>query len=139
MSMKTPPPVNLPNPDQAPPRGLRLLVVEDHGDLCVTLKRFLVVLGHQVRFEHDMAAALRAADEEKFDVLLSDIGLPDGTGWELLRRLRQSGHGPVGAIAMSGYGLESHLGESAAAGFDLHLIKPFAPEALESALNAVRV
>ena len=116
---------------------LRLLVVEDHRGVCVTLKSFLTLLGHRSHFVNDMASALRAADEEPFDVLLSDIGLPDGTGWELLRQLRRSGHEPVCAIAISSYSLDSHLSESAAAGFDLHLIKPFAPEALESALNAV--
>ena len=135
--MKMLPPNQAPDADQAETRQLRLLVVEDHGDLCLTLKGFFAMLGHRARFAHDVASALRVANEESFDVLLSDIGLPDGTGWELLRQLRQSGHEPACAIAMSGYGLESHLSESVAAGFDLHLIKPFAPEALENALNAV--
>ena len=137
--MKTPRSDKPPDVGEAKQRGLRLLVVEDHGDLCITHKGLFALLGYQARFVHDVASALHAADEEPLDVLLSDIGLPDGTGWDLLRQLRQSGHGPACAIAMSGYGLDSHLSESAAAGFDLHLIKPFSPEALESALHGVSV
>lgn len=115
-------------------RVLRLLVVEDHADLRATLTTFLRALGCQARFVEDMAAALRVGGTEDFDVLLSDIGLPDGDGWELLRQLEAAGRRPVYAIAMSGFGLSEDAARSKAAGFALHLVKPFEPEDLEKAL-----
>ena len=119
---------------RAKTQGLRLLVVEDHGDLRTTLETFLGLLGHRACFVNDMAAALHAAGQESFDVLLSDIGLPDGSGWDLLRRLEDAGRRPPHAIAMSGYGMGDDLAKSKGAGFALHLTKPFAPEDLEKAL-----
>ena len=117
--------------------GLKLLVVEDSGDLVITLKALFALIGHRTRFVTSVAGALAAAKAEVFDVLLSDIGLPDGTGWELLRQLQETGHPPLYAIAMSGYGLDGHLCESAAAGFELHLIKPVDPEVLVTALDRI--
>ena len=84
----------------------------------------------------DAAAALRVADEEPFDVLLSDLALPDGDGWELLGRLEQTGRRPRYAIAMSGrYGIAG-FARSQAAGFAVHLVKPFPPANLARALEA---
>lgn len=77
---------------------------------------------------------LHIAGTEKFDVLLSDIGLPDGDGWELLRQLNAARTCPPSAIAMSGFGLSQDVARSKAAGYVLHLIKPFDPAALEKAL-----
>ena len=115
---------------------LRLLVVEDHGDLCATLRVFADQLGHQALVVGDVASALRVAEEEPFDVLLSDIALPDGDGRELLGRLEQTGHRPRYAIAMSGlYGLAGQA-RSRKAGFAVHLVKPFPPANLEKALEA---
>ena len=135
--MKTPPPGKARPKPRAKTRGLRLLVVEDHGDLCTTLDALFRLLGHQVCFVDDVASALRAAGEGSFDVLLSDIGLPDGSGWDLLQRLEDAGRRPPHAIAMSGYGLSDDFARSKEAGFALHLVKPFAPEDLEKALAAV--
>ena len=122
---------------QCPGRVLRLLVVEDHADLRAALGAFFEVLGHRARFVGDVASALRAADEEPFDVLLSDIGLPDGDGWSLLRQLEEAGRRPPLAIAMSGFGLDECVMRSKEAGFALHLTKPFAPENLIKALDTV--
>ena len=117
-------------------RPLRLLVVEDHDDLCTVLRVFAEGLGHQARTVGDVASAMHVAEEEPFDVLLSDIALPDGDGWELLGRLVQTGHRPPYAIAMSGlYGLSGRI-RSLEAGFAVHLVKPFAPENLAKALEA---
>lgn len=115
---------------------LRLLVVEDHDDLCATLRTFAETLGHQARVVGDMASALRVADEEPFDVLLSDIALPDGDGWELLGRLEQTGRRPRYAIAMSGFYGPAGSARSREAGFAVHLVKPFPPANLEKALEA---
>ena len=116
-------------------QGLRLLVVEDHGDLSVALEAFFQTLGHRARFVGDVSSALHAAGEASFDVLLSDIGLPDGNGWDLLRRLHAAGRRPPLAIAMSGFGMTEDIFRSRLAGYTLHLIKPFAPENLVEALE----
>ena len=115
-------------------QGMCLLVVEDHGDLSAALKAFFHALGYRARFVGDVSAALRAAEEEPFNVLLSDIALPDGNGWDLLRQLNDAGRQPMLAIAMSGFGSAEDLARSKAAGFALHLVKPFVPENLVKAL-----
>ena len=75
------------------------------------------------------------AAEQRFDVLLSDISLPDGTGWELLEDLVHRGCQPPHAIAMSGLSDVSDRTRSREAGFETHLVKPFLPEELENALR----
>ena len=126
------------NPGVFPPptRRLNLLVVEDHLDLHVALGSFLRLLGHEVRFAVSVASALRLAAAGTFDVLLSDIGLPDGDGWELRRRLAETGICPPLTIAMSGFGAGEHATRSAEAGYARHLVKPFSPEMLLEALDA---
>lgn len=120
-------------PPTAPP--LRILVVEDHPDTRQGLEVFLEVLGHRVRFATDMHTALAAAAEEEFDLLLSDISLSDGDGWELVRRLKTQGRLPPRAVAMSGLGSTADLTKSRQAGFHTHLVKPFLPEELEAVLQ----
>lgn len=78
--------------------------------------------------------ALAAAQRETFDVLLSDIGLPDGDGWELIRRLRAADHHFL-AIAMSGFGHSADKKRSSEAGYAAHLVKPFTPDKLEAVLR----
>ena len=113
---------------------LRLLVVEDHGDLRWALQAYVAALGYDARFVDGLASAVHATDEEFYDVLLCDIDLPDGNGWDLLRRLETSGHRPRYAIAMSVFNLGEDVARSIAAGFALHLFKPFTPEVLRGAL-----
>ena len=127
-----------PSPSEATDRTqpLRLLVVEDHHDLCQALELFVKALGHHAQFVGNMASALQAAGEQSYDVLLCDIGLPDGDGWDLLRRLEASGYHPPYAIAMSVFNLGEDVAQSMAAGFALHLFKPFPPEDLKKALDA---
>lgn len=120
---------------RTPARPLRLLVVEDHLDTRNGLELFLGMLGYELRFAVNVASALAAAGEEKFDVLLSDIGLPDGNGWELLRELDKRGRRPAVAIAMSGFNTDQDLACSRDAGFSMHLVKPFQPEKLAAALE----
>jgi signal transduction histidine kinase len=104
------------------PANLRLLVVEDHADTARTLARILKSTGFSVSVAQSVAEAVEAAGREHFDVLLSDIGLPDGSGYDLVRSL--SAAGPVKAIAMSGFGMEEDLRKSREAGFTEHLVKP---------------
>ena len=112
--------------------GLRIFVVENHEDTLRWLSRYLEMLGHQVMPARTMREALEAIPGAQCDVLISDIGLPDGDGWELLRRLEA--RRPVYAIAMSGFGMTADRTKSLAAGYQAHILKPFEPEVLEAAL-----
>jgi PAS domain S-box-containing protein len=106
----------------APARPLRLLLVEDHADTAKTLARLLRLDGLDVRCAHTVAGAVELAGSEPFDVVVSDLGLPDGSGHDLMRRLRRDRAVP--GIAMSGYGMEDDLRQSRDAGFAEHLVKP---------------
>jgi len=116
-------------------RPLRLIVVEDHADTAEGLKKFLKAVGYEVFVATDMASALSLASSVEFDLLLSDIGLPDGTGWELLNQLMAKR--PIRAIAFSAHNLPEDLQRSAAAGFVEHLPKPLSPEQLCAAIERV--
>jgi len=117
----------------AGPRGLRVFVIENHDDTRRTLSQLLSMLGHEVRCAASMREALAALPTAAPDVVLSDIGLPDGDGWELMARA----HLPdsVYAIAMSGYGMNADKERSAAAGFRHHLVKPMDLMKLEALLD----
>jgi CheY-like chemotaxis protein len=118
-------------------RGLRILLVEDHADTAVVLDRLLRKMGHTVVRADTVAAALRAAAAEFEgagpDLVISDLGLPDGSGLDIMRTLSASG--PVRGIALSGFGLESDIVESRAAGFSRHLVKPISIAALRTAID----
>lgn len=115
--------------------GLRLLLVEDHVDTARLLAPLLGHSGYNVRFVHTAADALSLAGREPFDLVVSDIGLPDGTGYDLMKQLRAR-HGLTG-IAMSGYGMDDDLRRSRDAGFADHLVKPVSVDHLERVLRRV--
>ena len=92
--------------------------------------------GHTVEVAGDVATALKLAEQQAFDLLLSDLGLPDGSGHDLMRRLRERGLKLPG-IAMSGYGQEDDIRRSYEAGFAAHLTKPVSPEAVIQAIASV--
>jgi hypothetical protein len=104
-------------------RSLRILLVEDHEDTAHVLRRLLERLGHHVELADSVATAIEAA-KKPFDLLLSDIGLPDGTGNDLIRELRQSQHLNVPAVALTGFGMEDDVARSREAGFTDYLTKP---------------
>jgi CheY-like chemotaxis protein len=114
-------------------KPLRLIVVEDHADTAEGLKKFLKAVGYQVFVATDMASALSLASSIQFDLLLSDLGLPDGTGWELLKQLNAERH--IRAIAFSAHNLPEDLKRSAEAGFVEHLPKPLSPDKLCAAIE----
>ncbi len=103
-------------------RALRLLVVDDHEATRTVLARLLAGSGHQVTVAASHQEALAAFQAEHFDVLISDLGLPDGSGLDLLRTLQQQR--PVPGIALSGYGMEEDHRSTTEAGFFAHLVKP---------------
>ena len=110
-------------------RSLRILLVEDHGDSARIMARLLEASGHGVATAGDVATALKLAGEREFDLLVSDLGLPDGSGLDLMRALRGAGS-PIKGIAVSGYGQEQDIKQSQEAGFIGHLIKPVNTDAL---------
>jgi PAS domain S-box-containing protein len=113
-------------------KGRRILLVDDHEETATILADLLRSEGYQVSVAHSIGAAL-AAGTEGIDLLISDIGLPDGSGIDLRQRL-----GPrfdVPAIALSGYGRKEDVDRSRAAGFDCHLVKPVEFPALLEAMH----
>jgi CheY-like chemotaxis protein len=116
-----------------PRRGCRILLVDDHADTCEALKRLLTAHGHIVAVRHDMCSALEAAQNDQFDLLISDVGLPDASGMELMTRLR--GNSSIRGIAISGFGTMADREKSFAAGFSEHLVKPINAERLEAAIQ----
>lgn len=118
----------------SPPHGLRLLVVEDHPDTLATLTRLLTRRGYIVRTATCIAECLEVAREYDFDLLISDIGLPDGRGTELLKQLHALHGKSPPAIAMSGFGMDDDVERSQQAGFSEHLTKPVEFPALQQAI-----
>jgi CheY-like chemotaxis protein len=117
-------------------RGFRILLVEDHDDTRRGMELFLQRLGHrtQVAVGVQEALDLAATSDMGFDLLLSDLRLRDGNGWDFLRRLEEAGRRPQQAIAISGWGSETDVAKSKSAGFRAHLVKPIAPQVLDAAL-----
>lgn len=103
-------------------RSTHILLVEDHQDSALQLSRLLRRAGHQVTLAASLAEARSLLQKGGIDLLLSDLGLPDGSGHELMREMK--GKRTLPAIALSGYGMEQDVKESLAAGFARHLTKP---------------
>ena len=110
----------------------RILLVDDNEDTLAVMARLLRLNGHHVITAESVGSALAAA-VEPFDLLITDIGLPDGTGWELMRELRR--RGPVRGIALSGFSMDEDIRRSRDVGFLEHLCKPIMPEDLEEAIR----
>ena len=114
-------------------KGLRILIVENHPDTVKWLQFLLEDMGHKVSAERTIAGAIGVLTSSDWDVLISDIGLPDGTGWELLEK--GAYEKPRFSIAMSGFGMNADCARSHAAGFRSHLLKPFKTAELEKLLD----
>ena len=122
-------------PPACTPPGLRVFIVENHPDTLKYLRMYLEMIGHTVLSAGTMTGALTALPQADCDVLISDIGLPDGDGWELLHRVRGKLPRPLYAIAMSGFGLNADQLRSQQAGYRRHLLKPFKPSELDALLT----
>jgi PAS domain S-box-containing protein len=134
---RLPPVAGAAGPARDSPPPVRVLLVEDHPDTLRTLKRLLEKMGYHVIPASSAAAALSALSSESVDVLVSDIGLPDATGHELMRQVRRDHDLP--GIAVSGYGMDSDLKNSHDAGFFMHITKPVDVKQLDAAIRtAVR-
>lgn len=118
-------------------RPQRILMVEDHAVTGRVIAKLLRDQGHQVQLGKCIADGLELAREHPFDIVISDLGLPDGHGTELMRQLRDK-YGLRG-IAVSGYGMQDDIQRSLDAGFLIHLTKPVTADALKSAIAEVAV
>jgi PAS domain S-box-containing protein len=129
-----PPAVPVPEHAATTQNGVRVLLVEDNLDSAESMAALLEMFGYRVRVASSVQAALRAAEQD-FDVLVSDIGLPDGTGRDLMREL--SARRPVRGIALTGYGTTEDAIQNADAGFARHLVKPVDPNTLVATIGEV--
>ena len=114
-------------------RSFCVILVEDHADTAECLRKFLTNIGYKVYVAPDVASARGLAKAVAFDVLLSDLRLPDGTGWDLMEEL--SAKQPIRAIAISGYNTEDDIARSRQVGFLDHLAKPLVFEELTAAID----
>jgi DNA-binding response OmpR family regulator len=97
------------------------------------MKMMLERRGYQITLAHSAAQAVEEARAQDFDLLISDIGLPDRSGFDLMRELRNSKG--LRGIALSGFGMEHDVSKARAAGFSEHLTKPINFERLEEAIQ----
>jgi signal transduction histidine kinase len=117
------------------PRSLRVLLVEDHFDTAAQLTRLLVQAGHHVTCAATVKEALERGRAGAFDILISDLGLPDGSGYDLMRDLGR--RFPIPGIALSGFGMKEDVENSIAAGFSRHFTKPVDWQELKSEIQKI--
>jgi len=114
-------------------RDGHILLVEDNADTSHVMSKLLRQHGYRVRTADCVASALQAADADSFDLMICDIGLPDGSGLDLMKQLRS--RRPIKGIALSGFGMEDDVRMSRDAGFVEHLIKPVNASQLQAAIR----
>ena len=112
---------------------MRILLVEDHESTRDALSHLLSKRNHVVTLAATAREARILAEKHKFDLIISDIGLPDGSGFDLMKELNAR-HGLRG-IAITGYGMDHDVNSSRESGFRTHLTKPVHVQALEKALS----
>src|SRR5437016_2529176 len=114
-------------------KPLRILLVEDHQDTRRTLSRLLTHFGHNFVTAGNVEGAMDIMGSDNMDVVLCDIGLPDGSGYEVAAQARAKGH--IKAVALTGFGTEQDVQRSKEAGFDFHLVKPINFQELQTVLD----
>ena len=127
-----------PTPKPKPTTGtkaVRILLVDDHQDTLEFMSRLLTLCGHQVVTACTYEQALSVRRQQEVELVISDIGLPGGSGYDLMRALQSLS--PVKGIALSGYGMKSDIDRSIAAGFSAHLTKPCDLSTLNAAIERV--
>jgi signal transduction histidine kinase/ActR/RegA family two-component response regulator len=117
--------------------GPRILMVDDHIDTCTGMQMMLERRGYRVVVAHTADQAVDKASQNEFDLVISDIGLPDRSGYELMQELSSTRN--LRGIALSGFGMESDVTRAHAAGFSEHLTKPINFDRLEEAIQSVLV
>lgn len=114
-------------------KRLRILLAEDHVDSATAMARMLSHFGHEVDTAGSSAAALGLYRQRDYDLVLSDIGLPDGNGLDLVRKMKETRDVP--AIALTGFGTEEDIVQSQKSGFVRHLTKPVNFQQLKEAIE----
>lgn len=128
-------PRGIPREKRVSAKRAKILLVEDHRDTARMMTRLLERSGYEVKQAENASSALQLADGEAFDLVVSDIGLPDMTGYELMRQLK--GQYGLKGIALTGYGMEDDLRQSRDAGFLEHVVKPVNMTHLETAIDRI--
>lgn len=118
-------------------QAMNILLVDDHADTSRALKRLLERMGYQVQTADSVSSALQVSETNPFDIVISDIGLPDGSGLDLMREILQR-HEEVKGVALSGFGMEDDIRRSKEAGFIEHITKPVDFVTLESILSRLK-
>ena len=116
-------------------KRLRILVVEDHNDTLEALSRLLSHFGHEISVADRAQNALNIIDSKEFDVVLCDIALPDGNGYDVIAEAKRKR--PVKAVALTGFGATEDIQRGKQAGFDFHLTKPVDFHELRAVLGQI--
>jgi CheY-like chemotaxis protein len=116
-------------------KSLRILVVEDHNDTLEALSRLLSHFGHEISVADRAENAINMINSKQFDVVLCDIALPDGSGYDVIAEAKKK-H-PVKAVALTGFGGTEDVERGKKAGFDFHLTKPVDFHELRAVLGQI--
>jgi len=114
---------------------MKVLVIEDHEDTAIVIARMLEDMGHNIVSANSVASAVDILIREKFDLIVSDIGLPDGNGVSLISAVRAFCDAP--AVALTGYGTRKDVERCLNAGFNKHVTKPVTFEILRQIIAEV--
>jgi len=120
-------------PDSVTTRPVRMLLVEDNEDAACAMTMSLEFMGYQVTHAANLRAAMAAGERDAFDIIVTDLGLPDGSGLDLGPAL--SARAPL--IALSGFGSAEDVARSMAAGFAAHLVKPTDPDDVHATVGKI--
>jgi CheY-like chemotaxis protein len=116
-------------------KRLRILVVEDHSETLEALSHLLSHFGHEISVADGAQNALNIIDSKEFDVVLCDIALPDGSGYDVIAEAKRKR--PVKAVALTGFGETEDIERGKEAGFDFHLTKPVDFHELRAVLGQI--
>ena len=116
-------------------KSLRILVVEDHSDTLEALSRLLNHFGHEISTADDAQSARDMISSKEFDVILCDIALPDGNGYDIIAEAKRKGS--LKAVALSGFAARDDVERGRKAGFDFYLAKPVDFHELRSVLGQI--
>ena len=116
-------------------KRLRILVVEDHSDTLQALSRLLSHFGHEISLAEGAQNALNIINSKEFDVVLCDIALPDGDGYDVIAQAKR--RRPVKAVALTGFSATEDIERGRQAGFDFHLTKPVDFHELRAVLGQI--
>jgi len=116
-------------------KTLRILVVEDHSETQQALSRLLSHFGHEISVADGAQNAMNMIDSKDFDVVLCDIALPDGSGYDVIAEAKRKR--PVKGVALSGFAATEDIERGREAGFDFHLAKPVDFHELRTVLGQI--